>query len=214
LTIARTTRIGGGTPEGARSSDAIKVWGLTGGAASGKSTVAGIFAKNGVPVIDADQLARELAGPGGRAEPLIEKRFGKLGRAELRALVFSDPAARKDLEAILHPLIGEESRKRMDALAALGHKHVVYEASLLIEAGRAKEFDGLLVVVATPELQLQRLQTRPGITPELAQGILNAQLKDVQREAVATHVFRNTGSPEELERQVLDWLARNRDPAS
>ncbi len=186
----------------------IEAWGLTGGAASGKSTVAGIFAANGIPVIDADQITRELSEPGGRARPEIEKRFGTLDRAGLRALVFTDPAARRDLVAILHPLIGEESRRRMDALAALGHRHVIYEAALIIEAGRAREFEGLLVVVASPELQVERLQTRPGITAEIARGILAAQIADAEREKLATHVFLNRTDHKELEKQVQDWLVQ------
>src|SRR5271167_754127 len=98
---------------GTKPNPSIEVWGLTGGIASGKSSVARFLEKAGLYIIDADQLARDLSKEGGKAHPLIVKRFGTADRAKIRETVFNDPKARKDLEAILHPLIGEESRKRM-----------------------------------------------------------------------------------------------------
>src|SRR5690606_18150449 len=127
------------------SSEMIQIWGLTGGIASGKSTVARIFAENGIGVLDADALTRELSAPGGAAHAAIEKRFGTADRSRLREMVFRDPQARKDLEGILHPLIRLESERRIrDALSermAKGERlplRMIYEATLLVETGRHK----------------------------------------------------------------------------
>ena len=110
------------------TSDRKRVWGLTGGIASGKSTVARIFEELGVPVIDADEIARGLSQPGGAAHAAVLSRFGTADREKLHGIVFSDPKARGDLEAILHPLIREESARRLSALS--NHALVLYEAVL------------------------------------------------------------------------------------
>lgn len=184
----------------------MRVYGLTGGVASGKSTVARLFAEAGVPVLDADQLARSLTAPGGRAYDIVLKRFGTVDRAELRKRVFADPKARQDLEAILHPLIREESAKKLEELRQAGHSLVLYEAALLVEAGRHRDFDGLLVVEADPEVRIQRLMKRDGASRELAEKILAAQTSDELRRKAATRVVVNHGSLEDLRSQVAEVL--------
>jgi dephospho-CoA kinase len=201
----------------------FEVWGLTGGVAAGKSQAARFFAEAGIPVLDADALARELSSPGGAAHDMIARRFGTADRHRLREIVFGDPAARRDLEAILHPLIVAESLRRMEALAQAavsdrlaanpyaGNKkvRVIYEAALLVETGRHRELDGLLVVDAPADLRRQRLIAREGIAPELADRIIAAQISDDERRAVATALIPNTGTLDELRQAVGEWIARS-----
>jgi dephospho-CoA kinase len=186
------------------------IWGLTGGIASGKSSVGLYFAELGVPVIDADQISRTLTEEGGAAHPAILKRFGTTDRAKLRAIVFSenskDPQARKDLEAILHPLIVLESQKEMDKYVAAGAALIIYEATLLIETGRDKTLDGLIVVVAQREEQRERLISHRAMSGELADQILNAQISNEDREKAATFVITNSGTHEELRTKVHTLL--------
>lgn len=189
--------------QGSPSGFAIPVIGLTGGVASGKSTVARLIqTKLATPVIDADQIARELSSPGGRAAGAIQARFGTLERAELRAKVFADPEARRELEAILHPLIAQESRARVAELAAQGAVRVVYEAALLVETGRYQEMDGLVVVQAPLEQRIARLMERDGIGRAQAEAVIRAQATDEARAAVAGHLIKNAGSLEDLEAEV------------
>jgi dephospho-CoA kinase len=182
---------------------AFEVWGLTGGIASGKSTAARIFAEEGIPVIDADQVSRELSAPGGAAYAEILGRFGTADRAELRKLVFADDQARKDLEAILHPQIVAESLKRMQSLGA---PRVIYEATLLVETGRYKELTGLIVIDAPRDLRRARLIGRDGVEPELADRILASQIDDQRRREAATVVVPNAGTVDELRARVRDWI--------
>lgn len=182
-----------------------KVWGLTGGIASGKSTVAKIFSALGAEVIDADQISRELSAPSGKAHAAILTRFGTSDRAVLRQIVFNDPRARADLEAILHPLIQAESAFRISESKA---EVVIYEAALLIEANRAQNFDGLIVVLASPETRMNRLTARDSVSELLALKMIGAQITEAEREAAATHVIRNEGSLADLETQVRDFLKK------
>jgi dephospho-CoA kinase len=189
-----------------------RVWGLTGGIASGKSEVARFFAEAGVAVIDADQIARELRAPGGAAHKAILRRFGTTDPMRLREIVFKDERARSELEAIMHPLIRAESAKKIqDALASAaksGQAHqgsvpVIYEAALLVETRRCKDFAGLIVVSADENLRLSRLMARDKSPEELARKILSAQIQDKERRAHATFVIENHGSLDELKAQVL-----------
>jgi dephospho-CoA kinase len=182
-----------------------RVWGLTGGIASGKSLAARFFAEAGIPVIDADQISRELSQPGGAAQSAIQKRFGTTDRTELRKLVFADPAARRDLESILHPLIKLESLNR---IKKLGAPAVVYEAALLVEGGRYKELDGLIVVTSPLAQRRARLIARDGIAPELADQMIAAQLSDADRTKVANHVLENNGTEDDLRAKVTDLAKR------
>lgn len=185
----------------------IPVIGLTGGVASGKSTVSKLFReKAGIPVIDADQIARELSKPGGLAAPAIQERFGTLDRTKLRQKIFSNPDSRHDLEAILHPLIAEESRRRIADFARAGARFAIYEAALLVETGRHRELDGLIVVEAPLEQRLGRLMERDGISREMALSMIGAQASDAEREKAATLLIQNDGSLSDLESRITPAL--------
>lgn len=172
--------------------------GLTGGIASGKSTVTRLFEALGVPVIDTDVLAREVVAPG---EPLlgqIAARFGagvlaadgSLDRTALRAIVFSDAAARADLEQLTHPAI----RARLEALSTvLGGPYQLLVIPLLVETGGRTPVDRVLVVDCSEALQIRRLQARDGTTLEQARQILAAQATREARLAMANDVIVNEG---------------------
>jgi dephospho-CoA kinase len=205
----------------AKISGRARVWGLTGGIASGKSTVARLFAEAGVPVIDADQIARELRAPGGAAHDAIIQRFGTADPARLREIAFADPLARTDLEAILHPLIRKESALRIEALAEAAAQRVgqgpgkvaaivpvIYEAALLVETGRYKDFAGLIVVSADESVRMERLMARDRSPEVLARKILASQIQDIERKAHATFVIENHGSLEDLRARVFEIIPK------
>lgn len=183
-----------------------RVIGLTGGIASGKSTVAQIFASIGFPVVDADQISRDLNSPQGAAYPAIVSRFGTGDRMKLREIIFKDPEARKDLEAILHPLIRTESLLRIQRAAKSSNLEppiVLYEAALLVETGRFQEFEGIIVVDAPIETRLHRLIKRDQLSEDLARAILQSQATDQERRKVARWLVPNSGDLQELRRAVL-----------
>lgn len=185
------------------------VVGLTGGLASGKTTVSRLFAAHGFQVIDADSIARQVSVSGGRAHDALVQEFGTSDRGELAKIVFSEPAKRKKLEAILHPAIRAESetqiREALDhARASNKPPIVIYDAALLIETGRAKDFDALVCVIAGRENQKSRAISRDSHRPENEiDAILSAQTTDDVRLAHATHVLRNTGSIDDLKHATL-----------
>ena len=193
----------------------MKLVGLTGGIATGKSTVALLIAERGIPIVDADQLAREAVEPGQPALAEIARlwpqalvaRDGRLDRKRLGAIVFADPDARRRLEAILHPRIAELCAARAAALAAAGHELAFYEASLLVETGRHHDFDGLVVVTASPEAQIERAMARDHLTREQARARIDAQLPMADKVAVATHVIDNSGDRAATAAQVERLLA-------
>jgi dephospho-CoA kinase len=173
-------------------------WGLTGGIASGKSTVGRLFEAEGFSWLDADQITRELSAPGGAAFDPIVKKFGTAERNALRELVFRDEKARVELEAILHPLI----RQATDTLLKELPPPILYEASLLVETGRYRDFRGLITVSAPTDQRRARLVARSPESAKLAERIIAAQLTDADREAVADFVIRNDGTPDQLRIQV------------
>jgi dephospho-CoA kinase len=181
--------------------------GLTGGIASGKSTVARLFEALGAAVIDTDQLAREVVAPGQPLLPRIVERFGagvlaadgSLDRAALRTLVFSDPAARADLERLTHPAIQALLERRSAAVHGDYQIHVI---PLLVESGGRRTLDRVLVVDCGEELQIRRLQARDGSTLEQARKILAAQATRAARLAVADDVIVNEGDLAPLRDQV------------
>jgi dephospho-CoA kinase len=184
--------------------------GLTGGIASGKSTVAQRFMDLGVPVIDADVAAREVVAPGKPGLQQVIDRFGsrvvaengELDRRALREIVFSDPDARRDLEAILHPLI----RAEMDRSAAVAvGPYIVMAIPLLIEGGSRDRVDRILVVDVDEAVQLQRVMARDHCSAEQAQAILASQAPRSARLAAADNVLPNGGTVTEL-RQAVDAL--------
>lgn len=192
---------------------------LTGGIASGKSTVAGLFGVLGVPVIDTDVLAREVVEPGTPGLAAVVERFGeavldasgRLDRARLRSLVFSDPAARRDLEALLHPLIREAAARRS---AGLGGDYQIFVVPLLVETGTAGNYDRVLVVDCDPAVQLRRLMVRDASSEEQARAILRAQASREARLAAAHDVIVNDADVAALARQVERLHARYRELAA
>ena len=186
-----------------------RIVGLTGGIASGKSTAARIFQELGVPVLDADQISRQLSQSGGLAHAAILKRFGTADRAELRKLVFQDAKARADLEAILHPLIAEESARQAKEQAARlkgENPAVLYEAALLVETGRNRDFDGLIVVTAPLAVRVQRLVARDRISEDMAQRMIAAQTSDAERERAATQILLNDSDEAALRTRVTELI--------
>jgi dephospho-CoA kinase len=180
--------------------------GLTGGIGSGKTMVAGLFAAKGVPVLDADVIARDLVEPGQPAYRAIVEHFGpdllqegRLDRARLRQIVFVDPEARLWLESLLHPLVYDEMRRR---IAELSTSYVLLVIPLLLETGRRDFVDRLLVVDCPIEVQRQRVKQRDGLDEAEIDRILSAQLAPEARLAAADEVIRNAGSPAELAGQV------------
>ena len=184
--------------------------GLTGGIASGKSTVAQGFMDLGVPVIDADVAAREVVAPGKPGLQQVIDRFGsrvvaengELDRRALRELVFRDSGARRDLEAMLHPLIRAEMDRR--AAVAVG-PYIVMAIPLLIEGGSRDRVDRILVVDVDEAVQLQRVMARDHCSAEQAQAILASQAPRTARLAAADDVLPNGGTVTEL-RQAVDAL--------
>ena len=196
--------------------------GLTGGIASGKSTVADMFAELGAPVIDTDVIAREVVAPGQPALDEIRKRFGdqaidadgRLDRAFMRKLIFDDDEARQALESILHPRIGAETRRQAEA--AVGDYQLIV-VPLLVGSPLREYVDRVLVVDCDEETQVQRLLARDAGSEEQARSILKAQASRDQRLAIADDVIVNDQGLPELRAAVtqLDQgyreLARQRD---
>jgi len=188
----------------------MRVYGLTGGIGSGKSTVAAMLRALGAPVIDADALARDVVAPGtdGLAEvvrafgPGVLDASGALDRKKLGAIVFADPAARQRLEAITHPRIAAESARQLAALAAAGERVAFYEAALLVEKGTHAGLAGLVVVSVPQDVQRARVRARDGATEEEARARLAAQLPLADKLAVATHVIDNAGDRAATRAQV------------
>jgi len=184
--------------------------GLTGGIASGKSTVAGRFSELGIPVIDADESSRFVVAAGQPGREAVVARFGEdvlkadgeLDRRALRQLIFADPRKRRDLEAILHPLIRADMERR--AMQAVG-PYVILEIPLLVEGGGRERVDRVLVVDADEAAQLQRLMARDGENLEGARAILAAQTNRTIRLKAADDVLVNSGTVPEL-RQAVDRL--------
>lgn len=194
--------------------DGLRLIGLTGGIGTGKSTVARLIAARGVPVIDADTLAREAVEPGrpglaaiAAAWPEAIAPDGSLDRARLGRIVFADTAARARLEALLHPRIAELADARVRALAQAGHRLAFYEASLLVETGRYKEMDGLVVVDAPESERIARVMRRDGLTAAEVRRRLDAQAPVAEKRRVASAVIDNSGDLASLSRQVDELLA-------
>ena len=183
--------------------------GLTGGIASGKSTVADLFAELGIPVIDTDVIAREVVAPGQPALDEIGRRFGKdmldetgsLDRAAMRKLIFSDEQARLDLEAILHPRIGAETRRQSEEA---GGPYQLIVVPLLTGSALRDYVDRVLVVDCDEERQVERLLARDAESVEQARRILAAQSSRDERLAIADDVINNDHSFAHLQDQVAD----------
>jgi dephospho-CoA kinase len=189
--------------------------GLTGGIGAGKSAVAERLAAHGAVVIDSDRLAREAVAPGtdGLAEVVVEfgpevlASDGSLDRARLASLVFGDDAARRRLEGIIHPRVRERTAELI--AAAPPDSVVVNDVPLLVEAGLAKAYELVIVVLADEKTRIERLVHDRGMTPDEATARIRAQATDEQRRAVADVVIVNDGTIEDLHQKVDEvWLER------
>lgn len=192
-----------------------RVAGLTGGIASGKSTVAAWFASWGAYVVDADEIARDIVAPGGPAFDAVIERFGEtiltpdgsIDRIELGRIVFDSDTDRKALETILHPIIRDESQRRFAENAGksvLG----IYEASLLVETGASNDFDCLIVAACKSETQIARLIERDDLSEDDARKRLAAQYPLQKKIDMADHVIDTNGTLEETrERARSVWDA-------
>jgi len=186
---------------------------LTGGIATGKTAVAELFAQLGVPVLDTDQIARDVVAPDMPALGQLVAEFGaeildahgQLDRARMRERVFSDPSQRRKLEAITHPAIREELARRS---AAAGGDYQIHVIPLLVETGRAAAYDRVLVVDCPEQAQIDRLSARDRTSREQAQEILAAQVSREERLNAAHDVIENTGTLADLQRFV-QTLHRN-----
>lgn len=198
---------------------ATALFGLTGGLASGKSTVAARFRASGLPVLDADQIAREVVFPGTEGLAQIVAAFGPsvlgpdgaLDRACVAGIVFADPEKRRTLNAIVHPRIGARTAELLDELNARGEPLACYEAALLVENKLADAFRPLVVVAVPEDVQIARAMARDGMTEEQARGRLAAQLPLAEKIAVADYVIDNTGDRPSTERQADEVLRKIRE---
>jgi dephospho-CoA kinase len=181
--------------------------GLTGGIASGKSTVAARFKELGIPVIDADDVARSVVAPGEPGLAQVIERFGsgvlaangELDRRALRELIFADPTSRRDLEGILHPLIRADMERHESAATG---PYAILAIPLLVEGASRGRVDRILVVDVDEDVQLERLITRDGSTAEQARAIVLAQASRADRLAAADDVLTNEGTIADLRRAV------------
>jgi dephospho-CoA kinase len=198
--------------------------GLTGGIASGKSTVSRIFASFGAKVLDADEVAREVLLPGQPAWTKLRRAFGQeffhsdgtVKRKQLRKLVFADPEKRSQLNAIVHPEVMKEINRRSEILSSSVQTGVLLvDVPLLLEVGVANRFDKVVVVYVSKSVQINRLQQRDGISEEEAKQSLKAQMALSKKVEQADYVIDNSGTLEETQAQVqrvwqeLLVLARN-----
>ena len=190
------------------------VVGLTGGIGSGKSAAADEFARLGAAVVDTDLIAHRLTGPGGAALPAIQRLFGEgfvlasgaMDRKRMRERVFTDAAARKSLEGVLHPMIRDESERQ---IAAAGGPYVVHVVPLLVESGDyRRRVDRVLVVDCPEATQIARVRARTGLSADEAQAIVQSQASRAERLAAADDVIDNGGTLEELRKQVATLHAK------
>jgi dephospho-CoA kinase len=193
----------------------MRLIGLTGGIATGKSTVARILAARGATIIDADELAREVVQPGRPAYDDVVSHFGTevlardgtLDRSRLGVIVFANASARRDLERITHGHIAELMQQRIADAIARDAPVVVVDIPLLFEAGREGMFEGVLLVYAPMAVQVQRLLQRDSLSAHEASQRIAAQLPIEEKRERATWVIDNSGDEAETQRQVERWWA-------
>ncbi|KAI0043387.1 CoaE-domain-containing protein [Auriscalpium vulgare] len=192
------------------------VVGLTGGIATGKSTVSTLLENRGIPIIDADVLARDVVRPGTPALARIVATFGRdmllpdgtLDRAKLGARVFADDAERRKLNAIVHPAVRWAMARAVARCWLRGERVCVLDVPLLIESGIYRWVGKVVVVYCSAEIQLQRLMKRDGSTRDAAQARLSAQLPIADKLAFADNVLDNSGGPQDLDSQVDAFVRR------
>ncbi len=194
----------------------MKLVGLTGGIASGKSTVAKILTELGAAIVDADMLSREVVAPGHDGWKEIVATFGggvlqadqNLDRQKLRTLIFSNPDARKQLEAIIHPRVRALAERRIREHGEAGSAVVVYEVPLLFEGNLQEWLRPVILVACNVDIQRQRLQRRDGLDAAAAQKHIDAQMSLEDKRKLADYVIENDGSLADLESQVRAVLAK------
>ena len=197
-------------------SPGLRVVGLTGGIASGKSSVARMFEERGIVVIDADQLSRQAVAAGSAGLAAVVAAFGgqvlrddgQLDRKRLGAMVFADPQLRRTLEGILHPEIRRLAEEQLARAAGEGRRVAVYMAPLLIEAGATDRVDELWVVSVRPEVQLMRLMARDGIGEDEARRIISTQMPLDEKARHARILIDNNGTVDDTRRQVDALIER------
>ncbi|MHB0774324.1 dephospho-CoA kinase [Halomonas sp. WWR20] len=186
--------------------------GVTGGIASGKTTVAEAFAKRGIPWVDADHVAREVVEPGEPALEEIAERYGRevldeqgrLNRRRLREIVFGDPAERSWLESVTHPRIRQRLQAHLDTLRASSAPYGLLVSPLLFESGQAALVDRRLVIDVPEVLQIARTAARDDVDEAQARAIVAAQMSRQERLARADDVIDNQGDPQRLHEQVAE----------
>ena len=189
--------------------------GLTGGIGSGKSSVAARLTEHGIPVVDADAVAREIVEPGEEALSALAARFGDdiltdagaLDRPALARVAFADEGERAALDAIMHPRIQERITARVGELVAEGHPLVVIDHPLLLETDQTGRFDAIVVVLAPEEVRVRRLVEQRGLDEDDVRARLRAQTDDATRRRHADHVVHNDGDRAALQEQA-DEIAR------
>jgi dephospho-CoA kinase len=189
----------------------VRIYGLTGGISSGKSSIAEMFRSLGAPVVDADKLARAVVMPGSEALAEIVDRFGaellqadgSLDRQKLGAIVFADSEARQALNRITHPRIAAAGADAIAALAKAGETIAIYEAALIVENNLHKGMQGLIVVSLPEEMQVERLMRRDGLPRDQAEARIQSQLPLVDKVRVADYVIDNSGTLAETREQVV-----------
>jgi dephospho-CoA kinase len=194
----------------------VKLVGLTGGIASGKSTVAKILQSLGAAIVNADDLAREVVEPGHEAWKEIVASFGAdilqsdqtLDRQKLRTLIFNQPEARKRLESIIHPRVRALAEERIRQYAAAGYPVVIYEVPLLFEGNLQEWLRPVILVACDVETQTARLQKRDHLTAADAEKHIAAQMSLKDKRRLADYVIVNNGILEDLERQTRQILER------
>lgn len=191
----------------------MKRFGLTGGIATGKSTVSRMFAEHGVPIVDADLLAREAVAPGSIGLQQIAERFpgvvvdGVLDRKKLGERIFNDAGERAALNAITHPEVRRLAGAAFARLDHAGHRFAIYDVPLLIESKMQGAMDGVILVAVPPAVQLQRLIERDGLSLEQARARLASQLPIDSKRPFATWVIENGGDLDATRAQVETVLA-------
>jgi dephospho-CoA kinase len=194
----------------------VKLVGLTGGIASGKSTVAEILKRQGAAIINADVLAREVVEPDRQAWTEIVNTFGTavlqpdraLDRQKLRAIIFDDPDARKKLESIIHPQVRALAEQRIREHAAAGYAVIVYEVPLLFEGNLQEWLRPVILVACDVDTQRNRLQSRDNLSAAQAQKHIDAQMSLEAKRRLTDYVIENNGSLEDLKRQVQAVLEK------
>jgi dephospho-CoA kinase len=191
---------------------------LTGGIATGKSHVRAEFERLGVPTIDADVLARDVVAPGTEALSAIVARFGpemldehqSLDRRRMAGVVFADPAARRDLERIIHPAVSAATNAWLRAQEAEGRTIALADIPLLYETGRERDFDIVITTACDPETQVRRVMARDKVNEAEARQRIQAQMPTAEKAQRADYVIHTDGSLDDTHRQVRDVLAQIR----